>query len=265
MKYLANIHKGKRDMPRRLMIYGTHGIGKSTFAASAPSPIVISTEGGVDNIDVDSVEVKEYDEAIGVIGDIYSGDTGYQTIVIDTADWLEQLIYVEVCKEHQKDAIGNFGFGSGYKFALVKWREVLEGLDALRKERGMTIILVAHSQIEKFSNPETEAYNRYSPAMHRDSSAVLQQWCDEVFFATQPIAVKKTDEGFGKTASRGMSTGGREIRTVEAATHLAKNRIAGLPAKLPLDFAAYAEHAGIDITAPTAPTTAPTTKTGDKK
>ena len=46
MSLLTSIITGAKSGPRRLLVYGTAGIGKSTFATCAPSPVVIQTEDG---------------------------------------------------------------------------------------------------------------------------------------------------------------------------------------------------------------------------
>ena len=115
----------------------------------------------------------------------------------------------------------------------------LEGLSALRADRGMTAILIAHARIERFENPETESYDRYVPRLHRLASQVLQEWCDEVMFATFKVYTKQTDEGFDRKRNQGIGTGERVLRTVERPSHLAKNRL-GLPEEMPLDWNVYA-------------------------
>ena len=127
--------------------------------------------------------------------------------------------------------------------ALEPWREVLDGLNALRNERGMMVILIAHAKIERFENPETDAYDRYSPRLNKHASALIQEWCDEVLFATYKVHTKQTEEGFDKTRTRGIGTGDRIIRTTERPAHMAKNRMS-LPEEMPLDFRVYAEHLG---------------------
>ena len=48
------LRHGKQEIPPRLVIYGGHGIGKSTLASQFPAPIFISTEDGLDSLDVTS-------------------------------------------------------------------------------------------------------------------------------------------------------------------------------------------------------------------
>ena len=44
----------RRNTPKteRVIVYGESGLGKTTFATSAPNPIVIQTEDGLGEIDV---------------------------------------------------------------------------------------------------------------------------------------------------------------------------------------------------------------------
>ena len=44
MGLLQQVIRGCRPAPRRVMVYGVQGVGKSTFGAAAPRPIFIQTE-----------------------------------------------------------------------------------------------------------------------------------------------------------------------------------------------------------------------------
>ena len=79
------------------------------------------------------------------------------------------------------------------------------------------------------------------PRLHRLASQVIQEWCDEVLFATFKVFTKQTDEGFDRKRTQGIGTGERILRTVERPAHVAKNRLS-LPEELPLDWNAYAQH-----------------------
>lgn len=239
---IESIQKRQKNRPRRIMVYGVQGIGKSTFGAMAESPIFIQTEDGLGDIDADRFPLaKAYHDVVKAIESLYTSEHDYRTVVIDSLDWLERLIWSEVCRIKGVDSIEDIGFGKGYGFALAQWREVLEGLDALRADRGMQVILVAHSTVERFNSPETEPYDRYAPRLHRTASALIQEWCDEVLFAGYRVHVKKTDEGFGKKHVQGVGQGERVLRTTERPSHVAKNRL-GLPDELPLDWNEYAKH-----------------------
>lgn len=242
MKLLQQVHTGKRPAPRRIMTYGVHGIGKSTFGAMADRTIFLPLEDGLGEIDCASLPLMDsYDQVLAALGELYTEPHDYRTVVVDSLDWLEQLIWAEVCRKRSVETIEDIGYAKGYTFALTQWREVLAGLDALRNERAMTVILLAHCKIETFANPETESYDRYVPRLHKHASALIQEWCDEVLFATYKIFTKQHDEGFNRTRAQGIGTGERVLRTTERPAHVAKNRL-NLPDELPLDYSVYASY-----------------------
>ena len=46
MSYLSKVKSGIQSVPRRTLIYGQHGVGKTTMAAQWPEPILLPTEDG---------------------------------------------------------------------------------------------------------------------------------------------------------------------------------------------------------------------------
>jgi hypothetical protein len=240
MKLLEQVQRGIVQAPRRTNLYGVHGVGKSTFAAMAERPVFIQTEDGLANIDCDRFPLATtYADVLAALGELYTEAHEYRTVVLDSLDWLERLIWAKVCADRSVESIEDIGYGKGYVFALTQWREVLQGLDALRNERRMAVILIAHVQIEKFANPETDTYDRYSPRLQKLASALVQEWCDEVLFATYKVHTKTTSEGFDRKRVQGIGTGERILRTTERPAHVAKNRL-GLPDEIPLDYRIYA-------------------------
>lgn len=240
MSLLAQITRGRTADPRRILVYGVHGVGKTSFAAGAESPVFIQTEDGLGSVDAARFPLaKGLGDVLNALGELYTEKHPFRTVTIDSLDWLERLIHADVCGVKGVQSIEDIGYGKGYAFALRQWREVLDGLDALRRERGMTVVLIAHAQIEKFANPETETYDRYSPRLHRLASALVQEWCDEVLFATYRVHTRTATEGFDRKRVQAIGTGERVLRTNERPAHVAKNRLA-LPDEIPLDYAAYA-------------------------
>lgn len=103
----------------------------------------------------------------------------------------------------------------------------------------MNIVLLAHSTVKQFKNPEGEDYDRYQVAMNDKAAGVWKQWCDVVLFAKHETATVKD----AKTKrARGISTGAREMFTCWNAAYDAKNRH-NLPEKMPLSWAEFHEAA----------------------
>lgn len=233
---------GKKQTPRRCLLYGVHGIGKSSWAAQAPGAVFFDFEDGLNDIDCARTEhLLKMDTVYEACQFLKNESHEFQTLVIDSADWLERRIWDVVAKRGNKKSIEDFDYGKGYKLAGAFWQDFLNQLDRIRTQRQMTVVILAHSQIEKQSPPGSETYDRYSPALHKTASAMVQEWCDEVFFAQFRTYTKTEDEGFGKTRTIALGGTERVIRTQESATALAKNRLA-MPAEIEFSWAAYAQH-----------------------
>ena len=54
MPKLDSVKRSFNQAPPRIVMYGVGGVGKSTFAASAPNPIFIPVEDGISTLDVDA-------------------------------------------------------------------------------------------------------------------------------------------------------------------------------------------------------------------
>ena len=168
-------------------------------------------------------------------------DHGYKTVVIDSLDWLEKLIWQATAKEADKKSIEDFGYGKGYVLACRRWEQLLHMLDACRSVRGMNVILLAHAKVERFTPPDNDPYDRWMPDIHKSACPMLQEWCDEVLFATYQISTIKRDEGFGQHRTRAIGSGERVVHTCEQPTHQAKRRIE-LPDTMGLEWGEYEKH-----------------------
>lgn len=240
MSLQERLQTGRRTRPRRALVYGVQGVGKSTFGASAEHPVIIPTEDGLAGIDCDHFPLAaSYGDVIANISSLLAEEHPYRTVVLDSLDWLERLIWDDVCGEfgvkYLEKADG--GYGKGYTYTLPRWRSVLDGLDALRDRRQMTVVLIAHAKAEKFQTPENTAHDRFAPRLHKLASALVQEWCDEVFFATYSAITDPTRIKPGEPPQRTM-------RTCEGPTHVAKNRL-NMPLELPLEWAAYRYYADL--------------------
>ena len=243
MSGLASITTGRQVEPRKILLYGVHGIGKTTFGACAPNPIFLPTEEGTNDLDVARFPLAtSAGQLMSNVTSLYNEEHDFKTVVVDSADWAERLFWAQVCREKSVNSIEEIGYGGGYKLALAHWDKFLAGLDALRKKRGMQVILLAHAAITPFNNPDGENYDRYAPRLHRHASAVLQEWADEVLFATYKTYTRSADAGFGKKEAKGIGSGERVIKTTELPAWNAKNRLQGIPDEIPLAYAEYAKY-----------------------
>lgn len=235
---LNSISKTRRaSQPPRVVIHGPHGVGKSTLGANAYNPIFLPLEDGLTGLEVNAFPLmRTWAELKQALTTLETESHDFGTVVVDSLDWLEPLIWAEICRKHNKDSIEAFGYGKGYVEALPLWRDFLDTLDRLRS-RGMASILIAHSEIKRFDAPDSDPFDRYGIKLHKGASALVQEWGDIIGFAQFETTVKKTETGFGAVKTRGIGTGRRLLHVVETPAFVAKNRY-GMPQTLPLDWAA---------------------------
>ncbi|HOI56695.1 MAG TPA: ATP-binding protein [Phycisphaerae bacterium] len=262
MSLLQQIHTGRRPSPPRFVIYGTEGIGKSTTASQAPKPIFIPTEDGLDQIDCASFPLAtRFPEVETALELLINEAHNFETVVIDSLDWLERLIWDVLCEQYGVASIEKVdgGYARGYTHALTHWRRVLDGLNTLRSRRGMCVVLLAHAKVEKFEDPESAAYDRYSPRLHKHATALVNEWADAVLFATRKIITKTEETGFNRertiASGLGKDGGERVLRCVGSPACVAKNRF-DLPAELPLSWSALMQAMASPPTAATSPSAA---------
>ena len=216
------ITSGIKARPQKVCIYGPEGVGKTRLASDLPSPIFIDAEGGTDHIDVSRVEVHTMGEIREAVQFLKREKHEFKTVVLDTIDWVEKRLIVEVCASYKVDSIEKIdgGYGKGYTILEEHMMQFLGELDALRK-KGMHIVLLAHSQVKKHEDPELgTAYDRYILKLEKKTSGLIKEWVDALlFYRFKTVTAERSD---GNT-NRGIAKG-REIAANRAAAFDAKNR-----------------------------------------
>ncbi len=245
MTLLSQVQRGRIAKPPRILMYGVEGIGKSTFGSQALKPVFVQTEDGLDEIDCARFPLaRSYDDVVAALAELRMEQHDHETVVIDSLDWLERLVWDKLCVQYNVTSIEKVdgGYSKGYTHALSFWREIIDLLNALRNQRGMVVLLIAHSKVERFEDPESSPYDRYSPRLHKHAAALVSEWCDAVLFATRKMRTQSEDAGFNRKRTIahaiGKDGGERILRCVGGPSCVAKNRY-GITSELPLSWAAF--------------------------
>lgn len=235
MNTLSTISFGLEKLPPRIILYGVHGIGKSSFVARHQEkykPIFIQTENGLRTIKVPKFPLcVNYNMFCDQLLTLLNEEHQYKTLVIDSIDWLEKLIQTFVCEEGGKESIADFGFGRGYELVRNKINKICDILNEINEKKKMVIVLIAHADIKTFQNPMGEPYDRYQIKLQEKTARVFEEWCDCEFFVNYETHVKKDS----KDNNKGIGKGERVLYTSETPAFKAKNRY-DLAAKIKFDF-----------------------------
>jgi hypothetical protein len=244
---LSSLKRATAVKPMRALIYGTHGVGKTTLAANAPSPVFIQTEDGLMTDTATFGLMRAYSEVSEAMGSLYTEDHDFKTVVLDSLDWLEPLVWAEACARNGWNTVEDAGYGKGYLAASTVWHEFLDGMNALRDEKEMTVIFLAHADIRRFESPDSDPYHEYTPKLHKFGSALVQENVDCIFFANHLISTVKVDPKDKNSRVRGVGGDQRVIYTSKRPAYLAKNRYSMphqilLPDKGPEAWDALVQH-----------------------
>src|SRR5207253_9162846 len=98
---------------------------------------------------------------------------------------------------------GFWGYMRGPKIAVADVIDFLANLDVLR-DSGMSILLLCHTNVTPFRNPEGADYDRYTPALDvKNTWPECHKWADMILFGARPTTVVKARNNDTKGKAQG--------------------------------------------------------------
>ena len=178
------ILSGKQVKALKTVIYGPEGIGKSTFAAAFPEPLFIDTEDSTKFMDVRRFrKPQSWAELIEQVKYVRDTPGLCKTVVLDTADWAEQLCMSGICASKKLEGIEDIGYGKGYVYLAENFGRLLNQLGEI-VGKGVNVVLTAHAAMRKFEQPdELRAYDRWELKLQKKTAPLLKEWADLLLFA----------------------------------------------------------------------------------
>lgn len=235
------IIEGVIKKAQKVVLYGPEGIGKSTLASRFPKPLYIDTEGSTSKLDVRRLpNPSTFTMLKQEIQYVIDNPTACKTLIIDTADWAEQLLIDEFCKERQIKGIEDVGYGKGYVYVAEEFGRMLN-LCTEVIDKGINVVFTAHAQMRKFEQPdEMGAYDRWEMKLSKKAGPLLKEWADMILFCNFKTVVVNVDNQ-GSTKGKNKAQGSRRVMyTQHHACWDAKNRD-GLKEELNMDYSEIAQ------------------------
>jgi hypothetical protein len=227
---LASIRRNTAAQAPIMLIHGTPGIGKTTFAAGAPDSVFLLAEEGLGILQAEHFPLAtSYQDLIDAITVLLTEEHPFKWLIVDSLSAIEPLV-IDHMERTYSDKEKSYGRSKQLTYHV--WRELIEGFKALRAKRGMGILMIAHTDVTKFDPPDGDAYSRYSISLNGDVHELLREVCDIIGFAQQRVIT--TGEADQKTkAKKAVTTNERLLHLAEKPAYIAKNRF-WLPDTIPL-------------------------------
>jgi hypothetical protein len=215
-------------LPPIIVIHGQPGIGKTTLAQNFPEPVFIQTEDGCPSgLEIATFGLCEtFASVIDAMRYLGKEPHDHKTMVVDSLDKLEPLILAAVCADRGYASIESPGYGKGWVEADKWWLDILRGCEWLRRTRGMTIVLIAHSEIATINDPRAPSYTAYQLRLHKRARGMIEDAADLIGFLATDVVIKTDAQGFGKSRARADGGSQRWLHVEGRPAFTAKNRYA---------------------------------------
>lgn len=200
---MLSIKSGRLNKPVKAVIYGLEGTGKSTLAAHTPNPLFLDTEGGTTYLDVSRIDqFTGWEGLLNTIEEVARDTACCSTLVIDTADWAEQMAIKHICEKYKQTGLESFGFGKGYTYLAEEFARMLRACENVLAS-GRNVVIVAHARVRKQELPEEMgAFDHWELKLSRQCAPLLAEWPDLLLFVSYKTFVSGTESG-SKKASGG--------------------------------------------------------------
>jgi len=188
-----------------MVVYGPSGVGKTSFAANFPKAgfLIDPQEEGIRDLvefhqcprPVFIEEADTFSGLIQVCEGVARDSRGIETLVGDSLTGFEKLCFIHHCEEYFDGDWSRQGFYSyqqGPKNAAkTDWPRFLEALDGVRAA-GINVVLIAHSQVKGYTNPEGPDYDRYIPYMDKETWSAVHRWAKAILFYNYHVEIDRS-------------------------------------------------------------------------
>jgi len=233
------------------MIYGEPKTGKSYFGTQIPNHVFLNLENGLEHLKgaTKLPYTSEYVEVKAMLSELATTDHPYKTLVVDSADVLENLIrkwiVASTGNSGYKD-ITDIPYGRGYPLLLAETRKLIEMFEYLSAEKGMNIVFICHSEVKKMQPPIGNEYTYIAPSLYAKTTQgdstlkIYTDYVDIIGYCEYRTIVKETSTGFG---TRGQAVGtGERIMHLDASNpaFIAGSRYP-MPKQIPFEWSAFVQ------------------------
>lgn len=224
MSVFEQLKKPKYDAAI-ITILGDAGAGKTSLAASLPSPVFVMAEDGLASVPEDKRpdgwQLRSSEQLWDIFKALLQEEHDYKTVVIDSVSALDEIFTKEITAKEGKTNLAQCagGYGAGYKVLAGMHQRVGAAADAL-KRKGLNVVYIAHANVDRLELPDMDAYHRFSIKITKDCQSAYLDKADAVAF----IRLQTFLRGEDGSPKKAISSGVREMIMHATASSVSKNR-----------------------------------------
>lgn len=225
-----------------LLLAGTEGIGKTTFAAEFPKKLTclsiretgmedLIELGEVPDIFVTNINIENWSHLVSCVRSCKD-----QTLVLDSGSGLQRVLFDHVCQERFDGEYDEFmSYYRGPRQDCPQYLDRLCSDLELQRSKGTHLIVLAHSKVETFKNPKGLDYQTMEIDMDEGIRSVLKKFMANILYMDLDPGIERVTKSQKKQAVEAKMREGdvRAIFTQKSLTHVAKNKL-GLPVVIPM-------------------------------
>ncbi len=186
----------------------------------------LSTEPGLNSLEVFQVPIRSWDELLAACGEIAEGNHEFKTVILDTVDNAYRMCAEHICRKFKIEHESDLGYGKGFALVNNEFQRVLNKLAFMP----CGLYLISHSQ-EVEIETRTGKYNKTVPTLPEKARKIVLGLVDMVLYCDIETAAG-TD---GKMVAR------RVMRTKPSLNYEAGDRTGRLPDIIDLDYTKFIE------------------------
>lgn len=220
--------------PMTAIVYGPSGVGKTDLVANFDEVEFIHDpqEDGIHDLiawgrckPIAEERITEVDTFMGLLSACdAAAASDSKTVAFDSLTGIEKLCFEYHCDNYFD---GDWSKGGFYAYqqgpknaAKTDWPVFLDRLELIKKS-GKHVVLIAHSHVKPFKNPDGGDFDQYVPFLDKEIWAISHRWAQMCLFYNYVVDVDEK-------AKKAKGSESRALFTEHGASYIAKNRM-GLP------------------------------------
>ena len=172
-------HKVSRDLSGYITyIYGDGGVGKTTFGAATPKPLLLAFEKGYNALPgVIAQDITTWGELKQVLRELKKPEVkeAFSTIIIDTVDIASQLCEKYLCNQLGIENIGDGGWATnGWAKVKREWEQTFRTVTM----EGYALVFISHKKDKTFKRKDGTEYNQIVPSCSTAYNEIIKNMSD---------------------------------------------------------------------------------------